>query len=937
MKRIFAFIASIFVCILIVSFIPFVSASPATFGNDSFEDPPSIFFSTYDKMWASKYTASTSGQVTKITVWNKALNDDMIVKCAIYTDSAGYPDSLVGYTEQLVTAQDWSGWKDYNIVSGGAITGSTIYWLTVWIDIGGASCFLDYTGTEEDGFTGGAQVDFNGFPSTFPAEAGFNDGNISIYATYNEYPTTPTNWTNLGMNLTDHTPSISWTKGTDPDGDTVTTYVYVGTTPVPTTVETSTTGETANLGSTVSLSDGVTYYYRLRSWDGYQYSGYTTSDQFRMNSKPSNPTSWTNLGMNVTDHTPTVIWSGQSDSESDTITVYVYVGATSTPTTLEGYSTSGTLDLGSTVPLNDGVTYYYRLRAHDGYEWNDSCTTSDQFRMNTPPTTPTSPTNLSLREIDHTPDVSWTDSTDAESDSITYHVQTSINGTNFYLDWSGADNSCTLDLYTFADGNDYWWRVRAHDGYEYSGWAPSSAGDEFQFNQIPTVSPAVTPVSPITTDDLTCAPNGYDPDGDDMTYTYQWYENDVLMSGETSSVLDDANTAVDNVYLCEVIPHDGYEYGSAENSNEVLIGNATPTKPTNWTNLGMNLIDNTPTITWTEGTDADSDPVTTYIYVGTTSTPTTVENSTTGETTDLGSVVTLEDGVTYYYRLRSWDGKVFSGYTTADEFRINTPPSVPTGINNLGMNLIDHTPDKTFTKGTDAEGDTVYTIAYLDNVSSPTEEDKRGTGTSLTLGENASHSTYPLTDGITYHVRLRSWDGYEYSAYTSNDEFRMNTSPTIPTSFTDLAENLYEHFPSIVWIKGTDNEGDTVFTYIYVGITSTPTTEEGHITGTTTNLGTTIPLNDNTTYYYRLRSWDGYEWSSYTTADKFSMAPLVFDPAPVILGLLVCMTFAFSYLYYKIARVRDLVSGGEAIKGVFIFILAMIIMWAIAYGIISAL
>ncbi len=104
---------------------------------------------------------------------------------------------------------------------------------------------------------------------------------------WNNAPTIPTDFTDLGTHLTDHTPTITWTKGTDGDGDTVTTYVYAGTTSTPTTEEGNTTGETLDLGSIVTLSDGNTYYYRLRSYDGDEYSNYTDADEFRMNSKPS--------------------------------------------------------------------------------------------------------------------------------------------------------------------------------------------------------------------------------------------------------------------------------------------------------------------------------------------------------------------------------------------------------------------------------------------------------------------------------------------------------------------------------------------------------------------------------------------------------------------------------------------------------------------------
>jgi hypothetical protein len=109
-----------------------------------------------------------------------------------------------------------------------------------------------------------------------------------VNITLDQAPTVATGYTNLGQNLVDHTPTITWTKGTDADsGDTVTTYVYVGTGAAPTTEEGHNTGTTIDLGSTVTLTDGVTYYYRLRSYDGERWSDYTTDDTFRMNSEPT--------------------------------------------------------------------------------------------------------------------------------------------------------------------------------------------------------------------------------------------------------------------------------------------------------------------------------------------------------------------------------------------------------------------------------------------------------------------------------------------------------------------------------------------------------------------------------------------------------------------------------------------------------------------------
>lgn len=63
-------------------------------------------------------------------------------------------------------------------------------------------------------------------------------------------------------------------------------------------------------------------------------------------------------------------------------------------------------------------------------------------------------------------------------------------------------------------------------------------------------------------------------------------------------------------------------------------------------------------------------------------------------------------------------------------------------------------------------------------------------------------------------------------------------------------------------------------------------------------------------------------------------SPLL-DPSTVLLCLVICMIFDFAYLYLKIANVKNLATGGEAVKGIFIFIIALITMWAIAYGLLT--
>lgn len=61
-----------------------------------------------------------------------------------------------------------------------------------------------------------------------------------------------------------------------------------------------------------------------------------------------------------------------------------------------------------------------------------------------------------------------------------------------------------------------------------------------------------------------------------------------------------------------------------------------------------------------------------------------------------------------------------------------------------------------------------------------------------------------------------------------------------------------------------------------------------------------------------------------------------FPPSVVLLVLVLGMIGDFAYLYFKVAKVKNLISGGEAIAGVLIFLVVMVILWGIAYGLVSA-
>ena len=100
--------------------------------------------------------------------------------------------------------------------------------------------------------------------------------------------------------------------------------------------------------------------------------------------------------------------------------------------------------------------------------------------------------------------------------------------------------------------------------------------DVEQSNHEPSVSNVyITPNQPYTTDDLTCHYTFYDRDGDSDLSSVYWFKNGVKMSF-TGKVLPHTYTEKGDVIVCEVVPFDGKEYGTAVDSSSVVILNSCP-------------------------------------------------------------------------------------------------------------------------------------------------------------------------------------------------------------------------------------------------------------------------------------------------------------------------------------------------------------------------
>ncbi len=96
-------------------------------------------------------------------------------------------------------------------------------------------------------------------------------------------------------------------------------------------------------------------------------------------------------------------------------------------------------------------------------------------------------------------------------------------------------------------------------------------------NSPPSInSITIDPSQPHVMDLLKSEATAVDPDGDSMTYSYQWMKNGAEMYGEVSATLSPGKARKGDSISVRVIPFDGKDYGEARVSDPVIILNSPP-------------------------------------------------------------------------------------------------------------------------------------------------------------------------------------------------------------------------------------------------------------------------------------------------------------------------------------------------------------------------
>lgn len=380
-------------------------------------------------------------------------------------------------------------------------------------------------------------------------------------------PPTPTSQDNLTANY----------DYTDPDGDIevnskITWYKdgikYGQTTTVPSSATTK----------------GEQWYFTVKPYDGKQYGELQTSEVAVVgNTPPTASNSDISPDQPDTGDDLTISYSYSDidgDAESNSELIWYMNGA-------EQPAHMGKLTLPSTA-TSKGQQWYFTVRPSDGTSLGELVTSDSVTIVNTPPSIESASISSDTETAIETSALSafadgWND---ADSDSESYKYQ--WYNQNGAISGSGLDNGVqgstiasaagsVIDGSLFDKGDEVYCAITPTDGTD--DGVSKESNHLVIANSAPTAPTVeITPENPSTSDNITCliSEASDDVDGDTITYSYNWYQNDVLQPELTTNTVSSSETETHDIWKCVVTPDDGTVDGLS-GQDSVAIGNMPPT------------------------------------------------------------------------------------------------------------------------------------------------------------------------------------------------------------------------------------------------------------------------------------------------------------------------------------------------------------------------
>ncbi|PIV68255.1 MAG: hypothetical protein COS08_07075, partial [Euryarchaeota archaeon CG01_land_8_20_14_3_00_38_12] len=241
---------------------------------------------------------------------------------------------------------------------------------------------------------------------------------------------------------------------------------------------------------------------------------------------------------------------------------------------------------------------------------------------------------------------------------------------------------------------------------------------------------------------------------------------------------------------------------------------------------------------------------------------------------------------TYYWHVEANDSYENSSWSGIRSFTISSGNAAPTA-SNLGvqgfttppdiLNITVHTPDLNYTYTDPEENsqsrrnvsvyDSSWNLLWGDNSSQ-----SAASGSNVVVPYGGAPTD--LVDGNDYYFNVTCNDtGSNKWCIVVSVKFHMNKPPGVPTTpvLPNNGDTEVSTTTDLNWTSVTDAEGSDITYYWYIDDNEDfSSLFDNGTTPINTNTSGALYLLSGTTYYWRVRAWDGYEYGANSTTWNFT-------------------------------------------------------------------
>lgn len=495
---------------------------------------------------------------------------------------------------------------------------------------------------------------------------------------------------------------------------------------------------------------------------------------------------------------------------------------------------------GNNTGLDEGVEYFYRIRAVTGSE------TSDWSNIASDTTPPTAPSNLVATANGETQiDLVWVDNSAVET---SFEVQRSLNGVSGWTQISTPVANATTDSDATVDpAIEYFYRVRAIGAGGPSAWSNVDSA------QTTLAAPSNLVATENGTDEigLTWVDNSSAEDNFEVQRSLDGATGWTTILTPAADATSDTDTALSEgtqyFYRIRAVGPGGGVSAWSSVANDWTLP-AAPSALTA-TEDGTDTID----LTWSDNSAFETsfeierslDGSTGWVQV-----LTPVANATADSNTG------LTEATQYFYRIRAVRSGDFSAWSNiANDFTLPAAPSALTATEN---------------------GSTVIDLAWTDNSAGETSfeverslDGSTGWAQVLTPAADAtSDSDTGLAAETEFFYRIRAVRSGDVSAWSNVDSATTLALPLAPSNLVATANGANQI--DLTWTDNSTDEdsfsiersldGSTGWTEVLTPVADATADSDTGLTAATQ-------------YFYRMRAVRGIDFSAYSNTDDATTDP----------------------------------------------------------------